>query len=259
MLRPLALVALLCVLTFGAAGPWIGLLAAAFVAPLLAAPWIPDELGRTIATYAKCVLVFFIALEAARIAVIGSIKYRLGYSEGVAAVAANVANGTVHQYAQQDKGRMWCLVIDSTAPSYRRFCGHKFGVYESLPLHSGDEDFARETPEQLGAVCKTDGSNWVTAITAENARITDAELHWLDAFPHLEELTLVSAPISDNAIKYLVQLRSLKQLTIIDSRLSEHGTRKLINTYPAAVIRDDLPIAPERLQQSRQDHSIPAN
>jgi hypothetical protein len=174
-----------------------------------------------------------------RLVVIGPVNYRIGYARGAAVAESQVSEGKTHQFAQRARGHRWCLVSDSTAPAYLRFCGYNSGIGESLPDHSGDTYHARQALEEVGAVFKVKAYGIVTKISATDSRITDADVHWFDAFPHLTELSIVSSVISDDSLKHLMILRKLTNLTIVDSQLTESGARELLGRYSVVAIRNE--------------------
>ena len=219
------------------ASNWIGVMVAWGLAAVIVAPLYAWTSKAPAGMYLKVTAAAFVILLTFRVAVIGPVCYRMGYAKGIATVKAHMEAGTTHSFAQWNARHRWCMVPDPTLPAYRHFCGYKVGVYDALPEHAGDPQYARQILEDLGAKFTIDEYDRVMSVKLINSGLDDTNVHWLSAFQDISRILIVSSPLSDASRKQLLNFRGLTTLTIVDSRLSESSRLLIAETYPDAHIR----------------------
>lgn len=81
--------------------------------------------------------------------------------------------------------------------------------------------------EKLGGKVEFNVSREVVKVDLNNAKITDADLKYLEKFSELEWLDLRITPVSDEGVKHLGRLRKLKFLNLFRTNLSDRGLATL--------------------------------
>jgi len=111
----------------------------------------------------------------------------------------------------QAEMNMW---LDEIAPRMHRGFEH-------------EERTAAAKVEKLGGKVEFNSEGEVVKIDLNNAKITDADLAFLDEFPGLQWLDLRITPISDEGVAHVRTLRKLKFLNLFRTNLSDKGMENL--------------------------------
>lgn len=172
--------------------------------------------------------------------VIAPIAYHSGHTKGTSEVQKCIADGSIHQFAHRAAGFGYSMgnePFERVGPNYSHYRGYMAALKEGIPEHSGDLKHAREVLGKLGAVFVVDEHDRVVAISLESQDFTDANVHWVLALRHLQQVKIKSPSVTNASVKYLNHFSGLSVLILEDTSITDDVIVSLRENLPSTIVR----------------------
>jgi hypothetical protein len=172
--------------------------------------------------------------------VISPVAYHSGYAKGTSEVKQHIADGSIHQFAQRAAGFGYARGSDpfqTLLPPDNYYRGYLAAIKKTIPEHSGDRKHAREVLGMLGALFVVGEHDWVVAISLEGPDVSDANVHWVAALRHLQQVKIKSPSVTNASVKHLNHFSGLSDLILEDTGITDDVIVSLLELHPNTIVR----------------------